>query len=179
MAVYLRGVTGNDDPMAARHEMDQVDADWAGTAPVRFDSSVEIDASPEVVFDVLVDADALPRWAKVVRHARWTTGEPYGVGSERTVQMVAGLTGYEKFLVWERGERLVFRFDASSSTALSAFLEDYRIEPTSRGCRLTWTTAMAPKNPVAKLGVAVGRPVVGLTLQRFVDAIPRVVADRA
>lgn len=170
---------GNDEPMAARHELDKVDAEWAATAPVRFESSVDIEASPEVVFDVLVDAEALPQWAKVVRHARWTSGEPYGVGSERTVKMVAGLTGYEKFLVWERGERLVFRFDASSSTALSAFLEDYRIEPTPGGCRLTWITAMSPKNPVAKVGVTVGRPLVGMTLQRFVDAIPGVVAARS
>jgi len=165
--------------MAARHEMDKVDAEWAASAPVRFESTVEIAASPEVVFDVLVDADALPRWAKVVRHARWTSGEPYGVDSERTVNLVAGLIGYEKFLVWERGERLVFRFDASSSTALSAFLEDYRIEPTTSGCRLTWITAMAPKNPLAKLGVAAGRPLVGFGLQRFVDALPKVVASRS
>lgn len=170
---------GNDEAMAARHELEKVDPDWAATAPVGFESSVDIEASPEVVFDVLVDAAALPRWAKVVRHARWTSGEPYGVGSERTVKMVAGLVGYEKFLVWERGERLVFRFDGSSSTALSAFLEDYRIERTPTGCRLTWITAMAPKNPLAKLGVVAGRPLVGFTLQRFVDALPKVVASRS
>ncbi|WP_299569041.1 SRPBCC family protein [uncultured Williamsia sp.] len=165
--------------MATRHEFDKVDADWAARAPVRFESAVDIDATPETVFDVLVDADALPRWAKVVRHARWTSGEPYGVGSERTVKMVAGLTGFEKFLVWERGDRLVFRFDATSSSMLSAFLEDYRLERTPTGCRLTWITAMAPRNPVAKLGMTVGRPVVAAMLQRFVDALPGVIAARS
>ncbi|MGZ8178129.1 SRPBCC family protein [Williamsia sp. SKLECPSW1] len=164
--------------MAARHEFEKVDADWAARAPVRFDSTVEIEASPEKVFDVLVDAEALPHWAKVVRHARWTSGEPYGVDSERTVKMVAGLTGYEKFLVWERGERLVFRFDATSSSMLTAFLEDYRIERTSTGCRLTWIVGMAPGSTVARLGVKAGRPVVAAMLQRFVDALPAVVAER-
>lgn len=165
--------------MAARHEFEKVDAEWAASAPVRFDSTVEIPATPETVFDVLVDADALPKWAKVVRHARWTTGEPYGIDSERTVKMVAGLTGYERFLVWERGERLVFRFDATSSSTLSAFLEDYRLERTPTGCRLTWIVGMAPRTAPAKLGVKAGRPVVAAMLQRFVDALPGVVADRA
>ncbi|GAA2057965.1 SRPBCC family protein [Williamsia deligens] len=163
--------------MAARHEFEKVGPDYADAAPVRFDSTVEIDATPEVVFDVLVDAIALPKWAKVVRHARWTTGEPYGVDSERTVSMLAGLTGYEKFLVWDRGSRLVFRFDATSSSALSAFLEDYRLERTATGCRLTWVVAMAPRTAPAKLGVRAGRPVVAAMLQRFVDALPGVVAS--
>jgi hypothetical protein len=34
---------------------------------------------------------------------------------------------------------MAFRFNESSTSALAAFAEDYRIEPTAHGCRLTWS----------------------------------------
>lgn len=41
--------------------------------------------------------------------------------------------GHEEFLAWEPNSHMAFRFNASSTSALAAFAEDYRIEPTAPG----------------------------------------------
>lgn len=62
---------------------------------------------------------------------------------------------------------MAFRFNQASSGSIAAFAEDYRIEPTGGGCRLTWAMAMKPNGVAARLGMTAGRPVMSWLFQKF------------
>lgn len=96
---------------------------------------------------MLADADSWPRWAKVITNVTWTSLEPRGVGTTRTVYMRGGIVGNEGFLAWEPFSHMAFRFNESSMRAVAAFAEDYRVESTPGGWRLTWTVAQKAAGP--------------------------------
>lgn len=145
---------------------ERVDAGFADTAPHRWRNSVDLAITPEQLFEVLADADAWPRWASVITRVTWTSPEPRGAGTTRTVDMRGGIVGDEEFLVWEPFTRMAFRFNRCSTRAVAAFAEDYRVELIPGGCRLTWTMAQKLTGPAKFAIVAVG-PLLNLTLRRF------------
>lgn len=162
---------------AQRHPCQRVGVDFIATAPYRFRNSVELAITPEQLFEVLADAAAWPHWASAITNVTWTSPEPYGVGTTRTVTMHGGIVGDEEFIAWEPYSYLAFRFNASTTRTLSAFAEDYRVEPTTSGCRLTWTMAIKPLGP-ARLGLFLGRPVMGWMLRRFLTRLRRYTDQR-
>jgi carbon monoxide dehydrogenase subunit G len=85
--------------------------------------------------------------------------EPHGLGATRVVDMRGGITGDEEYLAWEPHVHMAFRFNEASSGSIAAFAEDYRLEPTAAGCRLTWVMAMKPQGVAALVGMSLGRPV--------------------
>ena len=93
---------------------------------------------------MLGDAESWPHWATVITKVTWTSPEPRGVGTTRTVDMRGGITGDEEFLAWEPHSHMAFRFNESTSNAIAAFAEDYRVVETAEGCHLTWVMAMKP-----------------------------------
>ncbi|UDY25010.1 SRPBCC family protein [Nocardioides sp. Kera G14] len=148
------------------HPCSRVELDFLETAPSRYSNSVELAITPEQLFQVLADAEAWPRWAKVITKVTWTTPLPREVGSTRTVHMWGGLVGDEEFLVWEPYRRMAFRFNEASEKSIVAFAEDYVVTPTARGCRLTWTLALEVRGP-ARFTLAPTRPLLGLTFRWF------------
>lgn len=156
---------------------DRVGLDFLGTAPHRFSNSVELDVSPDQLWDVLTDAAAWPEWASVITRVTWTSPEPHGVGTTRTVDMRGGLVGEEEFLAWEPGRRMAFRFNAASTSAVRAFAELYEIEPTPAGCRLTWTLAQEVSGP-SRLTMPLGRPLLDFGFRRFLGNLQRYTARR-
>jgi hypothetical protein len=157
------------------HPCRKVDLDYLRTAPVRFSNAVDIALTPDELFGVLAHADTWPRWAKVITHVDYTSPEPHGVGTTRTVTMRGGLVGEEEFLAWEPGRRLAFRFNAASTSALDAFLEDYTIVPTASGCALTWALAQELTGP-SKALAPLSRPVTDLVLKRFLRNLQKLTA---
>ena len=101
-----------------RHACDRVDDAFADSAPVRLVNAVEIAATPEQIWAALEDASAWPRWANVIRRVEWTSPEPRGVGTTRTVTMLGGLVGYEEFVAWEPHRRMTFRFNESQCVSV-------------------------------------------------------------
>ena len=73
------------------------------------------------------DAESWPRWASVITKVTWTSPEPHGVGTTRTVNMRGGITGDEEYLAWEPFSHMAFRFNEASSGSIAAFAEDYRM----------------------------------------------------
>jgi hypothetical protein len=72
----------------------------------------------------------------------------------RTVTMRGNIVGDEAFLAWEPFTHMAFRFNQSTSNAISAFAEDYRVVETPSGCHLTRVKAderfsTAPPTPNA------------------------------
>ncbi len=148
-----------------RVDLSFVDAE-SGKAPFVFCNSVDLAITPEQLFEVLCDADSWPRWASVITKVTWTSPEPRGVGTTRTVDMRGGMEANEEFLAWEPFTRMAFRFNECSTQAVAAFAEDYRVEAIPGGCRLTWIMAQKPAGP-AWLAMFVARPLLNLALRRF------------
>lgn len=154
-------------PMPKRHPCQRVGLDFVDTAPFRFVSTVDLAITPEQLFEVLADAESWPHWASVITKVTWTSPEPRGVGTTRTVDMRGGISGDEEFLAWEPFTNMAFRFNESTTRAITAFAEDYRVVPTPAGCHLTWVMAMKPNGPAGRLGMTLGKPVMGWLFQRF------------
>ncbi|GAB7145193.1 SRPBCC family protein [Mycobacterium riyadhense] len=154
------------------HPCERVDLSFIETAPHLFRNSVDLAITPEQLFEVLADADAWPRWAKVITKVTWTSPEPYRVGTTRTVEMRGGIVGDEEFLAWEPFTHMAFRFNACSTRAVAAFAEDYRVEVIPGGCRLTWTMAQQPAGP-ARLAMRVFAPLLNVALRRFLTNLRR------
>ncbi len=148
------------------HPCVRVTADFVDQAPYRFSNSVDLAITPEQLFEVLADASAWPRWAKVIKKVTWTTPEPRDVGTTRTVDMVGGLVGAEEFLVWEPYTQLAFRFNESSEKTIRAFAERYDVVGTTSGCRLTWTMALDVTGP-ARFTMRPSRPLLNLGFRWF------------
>lgn len=158
------------------HPCAPVGVDWLERAPLRFSNTVAIALPPADLFGVLARADTWPRWAKVITHVDYTSPEPHGVGTTRTVTMRGGLVADETFLAWEPGERMAFRFDAVSTSALAAFLEVYTIRATPTGCDLTWALGQELRGPSGWLA-PLSRPVTDLAFRRFLGSLQRLTAD--
>jgi len=151
----------------AMHLCERVGLDFIDHAPFRFVSTVDLRITPEQVFAVLDDAESWPQWASVITKVTWTSPQPHGVGTTRTVDMRGGIVGDEEFLAWEPFSHMAFRFNQASTRSIAAFAEDYRIAPTPSGCNLTWVMAMKPNGVAARLGMSLGRPVMARMFQRF------------
>lgn len=67
---------------------------------------------------------------------------------------------------------MAFRFNASSTSSLAAFVEDYRIEPTVGGCRLTWTLANRLAGP-ARWASPLSGPLMNLAFRWFLSKLRR------
>ncbi|MGO9384753.1 MAG: SRPBCC family protein [Mycobacterium sp.] len=148
------------------HPCERVDLDFIDNAPFVFRNSVDLAITPEQLFEVLADAEAWPRWASVITKVTWTSPEPRGVGTTRTVEMRGRIAGNEEYLAWEPFTHMAFRFNECSTRSVAAFAEDYRVEVIPGGCRLTWTMAQKPAGP-ARLAMFVVGPLLNLGLRRF------------
>ena len=164
--------------MTTMYPCERVDLDWITTAPFRFSNGVDLAVTPEQLFDVLADAQSWPQWAKVITKVTWTSPKPYGVGTTRTVDMLGGLVGDEEFLAWEPHLHMTFRFNESTSSAISAFAEDYRIVPTATGRHLTWIMALRPNGVAGRFGLFTGQPVMAWLFQRFLHSLRRYTDER-
>lgn len=157
---------------------ERVDLSFVDSAPYRFISTVDLAITPEQLFGVLADETSWPHWASVITKVTWTSPEPRGVGTTRTVHMSGGITGHEEFLAWEPFTRMAFRFNDSSTGSISAFAEDYRVVATPDGCHLTWIMAMKPNGVAGRLGLFAGQPVMGWLFQRFLHNLRRYTDQR-
>ena len=154
---------------------ERVGLDFIDSAPFRFVSTVDLNITPEQLFEVLDDAESWPQWATAITKVTWTSPQPHGIGTTRTVDMRGGIVGDVgappacggEFLAWEPYSHMAFRFNEASTGSIAAFAEDYRIVPTASGCHLTWVMAMKPKGVAARLGMTLGRPVMARTFQKF------------
>ncbi|MGA8257518.1 MAG: SRPBCC family protein [Nocardioides sp.] len=158
------------------HPCRRVELDYLHEAPVRFSNTVAIALSPDELFGVLARADTWPRWASVITNVEYTSPEPFGVGTTRVVTMRGGLVGDEEFLAWEPGKHLAFRFNAASTKAVGAFLEDYTIRPTATGCELTWALAQELAGP-SKVFSPLTKPVTNVMFRRFLGNLQKLTAN--
>lgn len=97
-----------------------------------------IQAPAATVFRFLEDAAVWKEFLDI--DVEWTTPEPRGVGTTRTITANNQQVD-ETFLVWERGRRMVFRFDRCT-LPLRAFAEAWAVTDADDGsCELAWSVA--------------------------------------
>lgn len=159
------------------HPCQRVGLDFIDSAKNRFANSVDLAITPEQLFEVLADATSWPRWASVITHVEWTTPEPRGVGTMRTVTMRGGLVGAEEFLAWEEHTLLAFRFNEASEKRITAFAERYDVVPTPEGCRLTWTLALEVAG-AARYTLAPSKALLNLGFRRFLKNLRKYTDER-
>lgn len=140
------------------------------SARFRYEHQVEIAAPPEWVWKVLT-GDALVRWAYLFTGLRWGSPPPIGVGSIREVTVLEVLTARERFLRREETKRFTHTVVEASLPGLRRAAEDWIIEPTPSGSRVTWTLAVEARPLVTPL-VWAGSPLTRF-LQRRVTRVIR------
>ena len=151
------GCSRGSNTSVRRYICEKVDDTWIDSAPVRLVNAVDIAAEPAQIWTALEDADAWPRWATVITDVEWTSPQPFGVGTTRTVTMRGGMVGDEEFISWEPYRRMGFRFNEASMDGVRAFAERYTLDARPDGhTRVEWVMAMAPKG-VSKAIVPITR----------------------
>lgn len=160
-------------------DCEKVGLEFFDSAPVRHQASVEIKATPDEVFAVLLDAECWTKWAFPITAVDWTTGFPIEVGSLRDVHMRGGLIGHEEFIAYEHGERMAFRFNEVSKEGVKAFAEDYRVTDLGGGrSRVEWTMAMDTGSGGSKFGAKLREPIMSFMVQRMLKKFGRLVESK-
>jgi carbon monoxide dehydrogenase subunit G len=141
---------GNKQSMFACREEGEA---FLSSAPVRIVNEITINASCEEVFAVLEDAEAWPRWFAGIENVEWTSGQPFGVGTTRTVTLTNTVVE-EYFFIWDHGRRYSFYFTATSTRFVNALCEDYQLVDQDEGVtKFIYTVAYEPCGPMRWLGL--------------------------
>jgi hypothetical protein len=135
-------------------------------APFRSRNSIDLSISPEQVWEVLAAIDTWPQWYDLITKATWISPEPHRVGSTRALELIAGMAATEEVIVWTPYHHMAFRLTESSRQNTGASAEEFRIETTEGGCRLTWSTARRPRKPPSLLMRMYARPVIKRSTRR-------------
>ncbi|KCZ64409.1 SRPBCC family protein [Hyphomonas atlantica] len=112
-----------------------VGEDYLATVKPKLRASHAFPFPASAVWAALLDADAWTEWLPITK-VIWTSPEPFGVGTTRTVE-IGDQRVEEVFFAWEDGMRMAFYFD-KSTLPVSAAIEDYRVVATDSGCELHW-----------------------------------------
>ena len=130
--------------MTRWHPIEEAGDELFARATLYHIRSVEVPYPPEQTWAAITSED-VSKWTKGVRKVTWTSPRPFGVGTTREVDM-AGFKLRERFLRWEDGHRKTFTGVEASVGIFRHLLEDYVVEPTESGSRLSWRWA-AELNP--------------------------------
>jgi carbon monoxide dehydrogenase subunit G len=132
------------------HPVRPVDDSFFETAPLVIPVTVELDASPAAVWEAL-GSDRMWSWLPVLDRLRWLTPRPLTQGAVRVLRVARLFTIEEHFYRWDDERRATFHVTSATRPVLNALAEDFVLEPTATGTRLTWTMAVDPKLPGARL----------------------------
>jgi uncharacterized protein YndB with AHSA1/START domain len=131
--------------------------DFTTSSPHRLVFDAIAEAPPSRVFDIFARGEGQEKWFADFKACRWTSPEPYKVGTTREIQLKL-LTVKERFVAWEEGVRVAFSIDAITIPLVKRMMEDFQLEAVGeKGTRVVWTVhyeptlVMRPVHPVAKM----------------------------
>ncbi len=153
--------------MARWFDLDPVDEAFFETAAQRFVYPMRLRTDPDEVWAGLTAARPLS-WVTLL-DVEYTSAQPYGVGTERTVTVGPGLLRMrEHFFEWDdAARRHSFYVEQASLPLFRAFAESYEVEQAPGGCLFTWRFALDPK-PGFGVGARAARPVNRMLFGSFV-----------
>jgi hypothetical protein len=150
------------------YPLSESDDTFLKSAPFRYEDSVETTAPAERIWEVLTGYD-LVHWVPVWTGLLWG-GPPLGVGTTREVTLAVVFTVRERFFRWVEGQRFSFSALEASLPGLRNVAEDWVIEPTPSGSRLTWTLAIQAR-PWAVPVIWLTSPIIRGVQRRILRAI--------
>ncbi len=111
------------------------------TAPTIFRDAMEIARPAADVWREFIASGSLG-WCRALGGAVWTSPQPYGVGTTRTMRVAGALMIHESYFRWEEGRRKSFCVLEANLPLFKYFGEDYLVEESGPdSCRFTWTMA--------------------------------------
>ncbi|HMJ37064.1 MAG TPA: SRPBCC family protein [Baekduia sp.] len=122
----------------------EIDDRFFEQAPIVIPATVELAATPEQVWEAL-GSDEMWSWAPIIDQLEWTTPRPQSAGAIRRLRLLKAVTIEEEFYRWDAPHRATFRVTRQSRRAFHGLAEDFLVEASPTGSRLTWTMAVAPR----------------------------------
>src|ERR1700709_1081290 len=119
------------------------------SAPHTFRYQKRFAAPPEKVWESLCSDVSLTAWSSALRELVWTSPRPFGVGTTREVQPMAGPRGRERYYRWDEGRSHAFYVYEATMPLFRRFAEDYIVEPDRDGSVFTWVMALEPRSALA------------------------------
>lgn len=159
-------------------DIQRSELEYCDVSPFTLEHKRTIVARPERVFDVFANGEGQERWFHDFRECRWTSEEPRGVGSTREIEL-AMLTVRERFLVWDRGQRITFSIDAITLPIVRAMVEDMHFAPSGDdGTEITWRVHYTPA-PAMRIVHPIARAVFGRMFRLSLEGLARYVETGA
>ena len=127
--------------------------DYADEAPVVIEETLDVAASPQHVWAAIADTAAWEQWFAGMKSCRYTSAEPIGSGSKRTVQ-VAALKIEETMLAVDAPTRYAFRIDTANLPLFAALIEVVDLVATDSGTLVRYRQCLEFRRwakPFAKL----------------------------
>lgn len=153
------------------------DDDFLSSAPAITTHVLDVPVPAATLWAALAADDAVVSWGVGATACRWTGGKPYGVGTVREVTVAGLVTAREQFYRWDEGKRMTFFVAEATGPGLRRMAEDYVVEETPTGSRLTWTVAVEVAH-LAGPSAIVLKPVLGLAIGSMVSGLRKKLSAR-
>lgn len=153
------------------------DDDFLSSAPAITTQVLDVPVPAATLWAALAADDAVVSWGPGATACRWTGGKPYGVGTIREVTVAGVVTVREHFYRWDEGKRMTFFVAESTRPGIRRMAEDYVVEETATGSRLTWTVAMEVAHLAGPTAIVL-KPVLGLAIGSMVSGLRKKLATR-
>jgi hypothetical protein len=128
------------------HPIEEADDALFAHATLYHARSVEVPYPVEQTWAALT-GEGVSSWTKGVKRLTWTSPRPFGVGTTRELEMGGGMKLRERFFRWEEGHRKTFTGVEATRGIFRHLVEDYVVEPTEHGSRLSWRWAAELNRP--------------------------------
>lgn len=130
----------------------KADLTFLDRAKVKATNTAVLPVPAEKAFAVLRDADAWPKWFGGMNKVVWTSPEPFGVGTTRSVWL-GPLRVDEHFFDWVENERFAFYFTGTNLPFVKTLVEEYQLHALDGDrCEFTYTVAYDPALPLCLSG---------------------------
>lgn len=136
------------------------------SAPLVSTHVIDVPVPVERLWEALAADDAVVGWGAGATAMRWATPRPFGVGTIREVTVAGAVKVREQFYRWDENKQMTFFVAESNRPGITSLAEDYRVESTASGSRLTWVVALQPAMAPAFL-----RPVLGKVLDLAIGSM--------
>jgi len=108
-------------------------------------STDPIHASPDQVWALISDLEAVERYAPSVTTARYTSEHREGLGASRHCAFKPMGTVEERVVGWQEGERLSIEIYENTKIPFTTALVDFDVTPNGEGTRVDITMTYTPR----------------------------------
>ncbi|WP_421840497.1 SRPBCC family protein [Mycobacterium sp.] len=156
--------------------IDEADDALFGTATLCHAHSVEVPYPAEDTWAALT-GEGVQAWTKGLKRLTWTSPRPFSVGATREIEMRGGFMLRERFFRWDEGKRKTLTGVEDTLGMFRHLVEDYAVEDTECGSRLSWRWAAELKRPWSLFQNALDRFMFEPTCRSHIDGLATYLAD--